>query len=249
MNSVGSIAGRLAIRLPIRTDMFSKQSLCRFLKNKKEVERSVSFLKRNGFIPHPCEPKNWDLSYILPQICDGNFLDLGSWESYILENVIRKGVQGMKFGIDLQRPVRLIEGVNYLVGDMVATGLPSGFFRNISCVSVLEHGVDIGRFVSEAARLLQDRGRLFVTFDYWDPKVTPANGLYGLDWQPLDKQSVNMLIQACRRNDLFRVSQMDWRIEEAVIREGYCSPDPSVSYTFGLLVFEKRSKWVGCHLP
>jgi hypothetical protein len=164
---------------------------------------------------------------------------MGSSDSYILKNVALKNIRGEKYGIDLREPDIPVRGVKYRVGNLMDTRLPTGYFKNITCLSVIEHEVDFSRFSDEVARLLEFGGRLFVTFDYWNPKVKPPITMYGLNWQPLDAQMLTQLIHICKEHSLYLVQDIDWTLGEAVIREGYYSPHPDISYTFGLLVFEK----------
>lgn len=228
---------------PIQSDVqMPGASLCTILQSRSEVRQSVRFLKENGYTLHPCEPKNWDLAHILPAIGrEGNFLDMGSWESHVLRNLARRDdFRGELFGIDLQEPSSQLPRVNNVVGDLMETGLPTASFRYITCISVIEHGVDLPRFMTEASRLLEPGGRLFVTFDYWDPRITPPQKLYGLTWQPLDRPAVEALIRHGRDQGLQLVEPMQWQLGEAVIRHGYHSPEPALAYTFGLTTFEKR---------
>jgi hypothetical protein len=217
-----------------------RTSLCKLLRRKVEVEECTRYLKRNGLVSHSLRCKDWDLAHIIPAIGDGNFLDMGSSDSYILKNLSIKGIRGEKFGIDLRQPDVPVNDVRYLLGDLTETALPDGHFANITCLSVLEHQVDFGRFAAEAGRLLATGGCLFVTFDYWEPKVRPPARLYQLDWQPLDAALVKALIRACAEAGLHLLQEFDWRTENAVIHWGYYSPHPDVAYTFGLAVFVKR---------
>lgn len=214
--------------------------LCKFLKSRAEIDECTVFLHQNGFASHNVTCKDWDLAHIIPEIGDGNFLDLGSSDSYILKNVALKKIRGEMYGIDLREPDGPVKGVKYIVGDLTDTKLPDKFFRNITCLSVIEHDVDSSKFASEVGRLLEDKGRLLVTFDYWNPKIVSPIKMYDLNWQPLDKQSLNVFIDVCKENGLFLVEDMQWAINEAVIRWGYYSPHRTMSYTFGLAVFEKR---------
>lgn len=215
---------------------------CKLLKTRQEIELCTSFLKRYGFISHNLTCKDWDLAHIIPEIGGGNFLDMGSSDSYILKNIALKKIRGELYGIDLREPDVPIKGVKYIVGDLMDTKLPGKFFRNITCLSVIEHEVDYNKFARETSRLLEDGGRLYVTFDYWNPKVVPPIKMYGLDWNPLDEQSLRRFISICEENNLALIQDMDWSIKDAVIREGYYSPHPDVSYTFGMAVFEKKAK-------
>ncbi len=211
--------------------------LCKFLQSRAQVETCTEFLYRNGYASHSLKCKDWDLAHLVSQIGDGNFLDMGSSDSYILKNLLRKGVKGAKYGIDLRDPDQPLRGVEYLIGDLLQTPLADGFCTNITCLSVLEHGVDYQAFAREAARLLHPGGRLFVTFDYWEPLVVPTIDLYGRPWQPLDRQRLLTLVTACTSVGLNLVQDIDWETQEAVIGPDYYSPDPSLSYTFGLVVF------------
>ena len=215
-------------------------NLCKFLKSRTEVDECTEFLHRNGFASHNLVCKDWDLAHIVSEIGDGNFLDMGSSDSYILKNLTLKNIQGDLYGIDFQDPDVPIPRVKYLKGDLMDTGLPSQHFANISCLSVIEHEVDLERFTSEVSRLLQTGGRLFVTFDYWEPKLISPVRLYGLNWQPLDKEKVCQFIDVCDRQGLKLLNEMDWSLGEAVIHYGYYSPHPTMKYTFGMAVFEKR---------
>ncbi len=214
-------------------------NLCKFLKYKSEVDDCTTFLHRNGFASHNLICKDWDIAHIVSEIGDGNFLDMGSSDSYILKNLTLKNIKGDLYGIDFNDPDVPIPRVSYLKGDLMETGLPSQHFANISCLSVIEHEVDFDRFTSEVSRLLQPGGRLFVTFDYWEPKVIPPVRLYGLAWQPLDKQKVYQFIEACNRQSLHLVNEMDWTLGDPVIHYGYYAPHPLMKYTFGMVVFEK----------
>ena len=98
-------------------------------------------------------------------------LDMGCQGSIVLDNAKKLGLAGEKIGIDLvELPAR--EGIRLIKGDLTDTGLPAAHFDYLTCLSVIEHGVDVRAFVAECARLLKPGGKLFVTFDYWNPKIT-----------------------------------------------------------------------------
>jgi SAM-dependent methyltransferase len=218
----------------------SGRKLCEFLKTVDEVNKSTLFLKDNGYMSHALPCKDWDIARIVPEIGNGNFLDMGSCESYILTNVMLRETSGEKFGIDLRMPTVNVPGVEYLVGDLMSVPITNGYFRYITCLSVIEHQVNLSLFAREASRLLEVGGKLFVTFDYWHPGIKPSIQLYGLAWQPLDRPLVEYFITECNRVGLFLVENVDWTIQDQVIREGYYSPEVGIRYTFGILTFEKK---------
>lgn len=215
---------------------------CKILQNRAEVDACTAWLKRHGYVTHASAVcKNWDLAHLLPTVGDGNFLDMGSSDSYILRNLALKRIRGELHGIDLRAPDFPVEGVTHQVGDLMRTPYADGHFSYISCLSVLEHAVDYDRFAAEVARLLAPGGRAFVTFDYWEPRVVPPVQLYGLDWRPLDAAMVRDFIVACARYGLALTGGMDSTTGEPLICWGYSSPHREVSYSFGMTEFRKAS--------
>lgn len=219
---------------------YPKSSLCSFLKSKQEIEECSKWLRQNGYISHQLVCKDWDLARIIPLIGDDNFLDMGSSDSYILQNLRLKKIRGKKYGIDLRENNAPARGVKYIVGDIVNTKFPRNFFKNITCLSVIEHGIDIVKLARESARILKKRGRIFITFDYWEPKIDLRVKMFGLSWRPLDKKDVEALILEFEKNGLYLIEAMDWKTDKAVIDQKYGSPHPEASYTFGMAVFEKK---------
>lgn len=221
------------------SDASFRNNLCKFLKNKNEIEECTHFLNKNGFVSHNLACKDWDIAHIVSEVGDGNFLDMGSSDSYILKNISLKRIKGEKYGIDFQNPDVPINDVKYIVGDLTNTGLPNQHFKNITCLSVLEHEVDFNKFAAEVSRLLELNGRLYVTFDYWDPKVISPIKLYDLVWQPLDQEKLLEFINVCKNYGLRLIQDFDSTLGEPVIHWGYYGPHPTIAYTFGMAVFEK----------
>lgn len=215
--------------------------LCKLLKSRKEVEECTDFLKKNGFVSHNLKCKDWDIAHLISAIGEGNFLDMGSSDSYILKNLCIRRTAGEKYGVDLQEPDVPLSDVNYSIGDLMNTGLPGEHFDAVTCLSVLEHQVDYDRFAAEASRLLRNGGRLFITFDYWEPKIKTPVKLYNLDWQPLDRTLVEQLIKACSDKGLQIDAPFDYSLGKPVIKWGYYAPHPDVSYTFAMASFTKKA--------
>ena len=220
--------------------LYKIYKVCKFLKSQNEVDICTHYLKINGYVGHRLGCKNWDLAHVLANLSDGNFLDMGSSDSYILQNVIIKGIKGEKYGIDLQHPDQLIEGVKYIQGNLIDTKLPDNFFANVTCLSVIEHQINFDYFAKEVSRILMKGGKLYLTFDYWEPKVSPSLKIFELAWNPLGKEDVKQLLNFCKKYNLNLVQDIDWETQNPVINQTYHSPDPSISYTFGILVFKKQ---------
>lgn len=213
--------------------------MCKFLKFESEIDRCTDYLKQTGYASHSLPCKNWEIAHIISVLSDGNLLDMGSTDSFILKNALVKGVKGEKYGVDLRAPNASSGAIKYITGDLHSVPMPDSHFKNITCLSVIEHGVELERFAKEASRLLSPGGRLYISFDYWVPKINPNTTLYGLKWEPLDNGDVMRLVSYCEKYKLRLDGNIDWSLGEKVIRPGYYSPRTGISYTFGMLVFKK----------
>jgi SAM-dependent methyltransferase len=216
------------------------KSLCKFLKSKTEIYHCTQYLNKHRYASHRLRCKDWDIANIIADLSDGNLLDMGSWDSYILKNAVIKGLRGDKYGIDLQKPAIEVNEVKYVLGDLLETDFPDSFFQNITCLSVIEHEINLNKFAYEVSRLLTERGKLYLTFDYWTPKVRTDFQIFGKEWNLFDSKDVLKLIEELQNKDLFLVQDVDWSLEKPVINSRYYSPDPKIGYTFGLLVFQKK---------
>jgi len=215
--------------------------MCKFLKSRSEVVECTEYLHNNGYFSHELLCKDWDIAHIIADLSDGNLLDMGSSDSYILKNAVKKQIRGEKIGIDLRQSNVPVLGVKYIVGDLMNVPLSDHYFQNITCLSVIEHEVDYLQFATEASRLLKENGKLYVTFDYWKPKIHTNMTLYNLEWNILDDIDVDCLVRACYQQGLVLNGEIDWTLGEPVITQGYYSPNPNIHYTFGMLVFQKKT--------
>lgn len=228
-----------------------KPNLNFFLRTRSEIDQCTQFLKENGLMEHGLSCKNFDMAYILPHIGDGNILDMGSCGSFVLYNTVKKGCVGEKHGIDLMYPEDYVltwppehtvvtEGVSCIKGDLMNPPYEDGKFQYITCLSVMEHEVDLSKLAEHCSRLLSAGGKLFLTFDYWDPKIdTTGKELYGLKWNILSRQEVEAMISIFQSKGLQITGEIDWATDEAVINPAFCSPF-DVAYTFGVFEFEKK---------
>jgi SAM-dependent methyltransferase len=221
--------------------MYSTTLNC-FLQTHAEIGDYTEFLRKHQLAEHRLDCKNWDLGKIAFNLGDGNLLDMGCMDSFILHNASKIGYKGLKYGIDLIDPRgQNVPGCQFFQGDLMHTPFQSGLFQYLTCLSVIEHGVDYNAFASECSRLLASGGKLFLTYDYWDPKVsTKGMPLYGLEWNVLCKSEVLQVVDACSKNGMELGSEIDWKTTDQVIRPGYMSPYPGIAYTFGILMFVKK---------
>jgi len=218
------------------------------LQGPEEIVMSTAVLKANELIPNEaCPPKDWDLQQALGNIDFLKFakygnvdvLDMGCQGSVVLNNCKKMEITGKKIGIDFVE-VPADEGITHVVGDITKTGFEDASFDAITCLSVLEHGVDGYKFFSECSRLLRPDGRLSLSFDYWDPKLRTNATPFGLPWSIFSRAEAEIIITIAKSYG-FEVtpgSTDDWSVDKPVIYPGYFSPCEH-SYTFCFLAFKK----------
>lgn len=210
------------------------------LQTVSEYEKAVNELRQCGLVPHNDLPKNWDhlsaLTAILNQK-DGkaSVLDAGG-ETYspLVHWLYLYGYRDLYVAnLSFDKPFR--QGpIQYLPEDIIHTSFPDASFDVITCLSVIEHGVDIEEFLTEAKRLLRDGGQLILSTDYW-PNGVDSEGVtaYGLDWDPFDADGVTELAETAESVGFRTLTELDdlsatdrpvsWRDRE---------------YTFALVRFE-----------
>lgn len=188
--------------------------MIRVLQNWEEIGRATKFLEGEGLPRHVSPEKCWDLHQLFGVVKgyarSAAILDMGCGGVHILNFLHAMGFSELA-GIDLEisvfdrlaqlsrmrrertwrQPFRLRRS------DLTSTRFPSNRFDFITCVSVLEHGVDQQAFLREASRLLRPGGTLFITADYWeDPlDMSDAPNPFGLPWKVLSRQDVMQLIK------------------------------------------------------
>lgn len=158
----------------------------RTLKTREEYQATITQLRTLRLHRHFNPPKNWDglaaLDFILQHTnTTARILDAGG-EVYspLVEWLFLYGYRRLH-AINLAFAHDFAHGpIQYRKGDCTATPYPSGHFDVVTCLSVIEHGVDFERFLRESHRILRDDGILIVSTDYWVESVD-TTGLRAFD--------------------------------------------------------------------
>jgi SAM-dependent methyltransferase len=150
------------------------------LQGSSEVAYAVRALNNASLHLHPDHNKNWDnllaISHTLVWADEHDaVLDAGAGdESAYLPGLRDLGYDNL-IGCNLDRhddyKAGLKNGILYAYADITATPYPRDCFAFVSCLSVIEHGVDWRAFLCEMRRILVPNGGLFVSFDYWPTKL------------------------------------------------------------------------------
>ena len=223
------------------------------LQNWHEIGAATLALQRAGLPLHDTVQKNWD-QYLLWQLAapldrQAHLVDLGCGAGHALKLLHTLGfahLSGVDFQISYTLRLRQLRGAwqqrgrkPYALcrGDLTRTPLADASQDVVLSISTIEHGVDVGQFLSEASRLLKPGGLLFVTTDYWEEKLRPDGAVreFGLPWRVFSRPEIEALIEQAQRTRLVldKEGSVPACEEQTVWWHGQ-------NYTFLALVFRKQ---------
>jgi SAM-dependent methyltransferase len=143
------------------------------LKTRSQWELARAQVRNLGLMEHADGCKNWDALAALATILDHTtpasaVLDAGAeWYSPILPSLFLYGYENL-VGINLEFRKSARRGpIRYEPGDLTHSRFDDQTFDAISCLSVIEHGVDLNAYFREMHRILKPNGILITSTDYW----------------------------------------------------------------------------------
>lgn len=185
----------------------------------EDLGKAVHSMQQAGLTSHPHTMKDWDMFQINDLLNNypknAYILDMGCGGSHVLRLFYEKGFVNCT-GIDLtisrtdrmtqvkfmfsrkpKRPYRRMKRPYRLMRmNMMKTNFPDSYFDLVVSLSVIEHEVDLNAFFKEAYRILKNGGVLFLTTDYWEPKIsTDQLKIYGLKWNIFSKKELENLVR------------------------------------------------------
>jgi SAM-dependent methyltransferase len=217
-----------------------------------EIGEATLKLQRQGLPTHSTTQKNWDLSLLYDVLCEEDrnlkIVDLGCGAGETLEFLAAMGFKNI-CGVDLLISMRLklsriakmarrktfVPPFSLKKGDITKTSLPDSRVDFAACISVIEHGVDVGGFLREAHRIIKPKGKLFITTDYWHDKIPVRGFEFGLPWEIFSLREINTLIDQANNIGfkLVPCSEVPVCIEKTINWH-------NAEYTFIQLLFEKN---------
>ncbi|HET6256283.1 MAG TPA: methyltransferase domain-containing protein [Puia sp.] len=176
---------------------------------------------------HRDRPKNWDslAAYIIIQRYCGdksaNILDAGG-EVYsaILPQLESAGYKNLRCNnlVFKKGIVRRKGSILYEYGDITGTSYANGCYDAITCLSVIEHGVNIAAFFKEMSRILKPGGVLFVSTDYWyDPINTEGKFAYGVPIRIFSAKQIANVVQVATIHGFKLAGPLDLTCADRVV--------------------------------
>lgn len=203
-----------------------------FLLRKLKIVRNVSIGELN---------KSWDIlnfkNFIFKYLNKyDSILDIGCYGSEILLCLHMLGYKNLS-GIDLNDGIfnmPLQKKINYSICDFMNTGFDNNSFKAITAVSVIEHGFNAQKLLSEMSRILKIGGFILISFDYWPDKIdTSKIKLFNMEWNIFSKKEVKSLINQASDYNLKLINKISFDASsKAISHVGF-------DYTFGIIIFKK----------
>ena len=213
------------------------------LQTRNEWEKALEQVEALGLPPHPDPPKSWDslaaLSLILERTESGaRILDAGSeLYSVILPWLFLYGYEDL-WGVNLELDRAHKRGpIRYEYGDITRTRFDDETFDTVTCLSVIEHGVNLELYFKEMSRILRRNGHLITSTDYWDFEVdTSGKVAYGVPIHVFTKEEIYSALNMAKRFHLEPISQLNLDCGEKAVRWYQYNLD----YTYLLFSLQKK---------
>ena len=195
------------------------------LKSREDVELALKIIKNSNLNSHSDVEKNWDSLIALKIILQNSspssrILDAGGDFSSIILNWLYQFNYKHLFALNLIFKKRIRKGnIEYIPGDLTKSRFPDNYFDIITCLSVIEHGVDGDEYFLEMNRILKPNGLLITSTDYWISKIdTKGLVAYNNPIYIFDKKSIEILLEKAK-NYGFRVfgNNVELNCQEKVV--------------------------------
>jgi hypothetical protein len=193
------------------------------LKKQEEVVASTAQVRSLGLPLVPEHTKNWDTLAALDLILkttgtNANIFDAGGARySMILPWLFLYGYKNLiAENLDFQEP-RHRGPIIYRHGDITKTDFHDNCIDAITCLSVIEHGVDLKAYFNEMSRILKPGGILITSADYYETPIdTLGQTAYGCPIHIFNKNEIIQALEIAKRCGLELISPLDLSSDEKV---------------------------------
>jgi SAM-dependent methyltransferase len=212
------------------------------LLSEQEWRDARAQVRRLRLPPHRDPYKNWDQLAAIDLILrrtdhSARILDAGAvigsrvlpWlEMYGCTELV--GINP-KFDEPLQRGA-----IRYLHGDITQTPFEDNSFDVITCMSVIEHGVESAAYLSETARILKPNGYLITSVDYYCERVdTHGKRAYGVPIHIYNTPEILSLLELANQVGLVSTGQLQLHCQDKPISWR------GLNYTFLIFTLQKTA--------
>jgi SAM-dependent methyltransferase len=216
------------------------------LRTEAETRAATAEIARLGLPSHPDQVKNWDTLAALGVLLDSTrpsdrILDAGAADYSTLLPILATYRYKHLYGCNLEFDEPRQRGpVEFRYGDLTATDYPGSAFGSITCLSVIEHGVDLSAYFKEMARLLRPGGLLVTSTDYWsEPIDTTGLVAYGSQVHVFTSTEITAGLEIAKSYGLELTGPLELSCKDRVVTW----PRFGLRYTF--VVFTLRKVDVG----
>jgi SAM-dependent methyltransferase len=169
-------------------------------------------------------PKNWDSLAALDVILsntnkDARILDAGAeLYSTILQWLYLYGYRRL-IGNNLVFKKPLQRGsIRFETGDITKTHFDNESFDAVTCLSVIEHGVDLVTFFSEMKRIIKPNGILFISTDYYEQEIDTSDKFsYGVPIKVFSEDEIRNLIRIAEKEGFKPIKEQSYKVNEKPI--------------------------------
>ncbi|KMQ50161.1 type 11 methyltransferase [Chitinispirillum alkaliphilum] len=206
------------------------------LKSSDEWQKCCIEVEKLRLPSHPSPQKNWDSLISLGEIINhvsspkAKILDAGAtMDSVILPWLYIYGYRNLT-GLNLSFNRTIFRGsICYEHGDMTNTRFKDNFFDAVSCLSVVEHGVNLTMFFREMNRIIKPGGILVLSTDYWpSPIETGHIRAFDTDFKVFNKKTLEEMFKIAATNGFSLHGETDTNCKDKAV----AWDEHNIEYTF-----------------
>jgi SAM-dependent methyltransferase len=194
------------------------------LKTQAEVDAAVAEAARLRLPPCGDAAKTWDTLGALREVLTRTtpaaaVLDAGAeLYSRLLPWLYLYGYRNL-IGNNLVFDGALQQGpIRYEQGDITSMRFAAASFDAVTCLSVIEHGVNLDAFFREMARVLKPGGVLVTSTDYFEaPTDTRGLAAYGVPIHVFTKPEILEAVEIAKGHDLHLTGPLDPSTQDRVV--------------------------------
>lgn len=215
---------------------------CTVLRSEREVRESVAQIERLGLPPVALHAKNWDSLAALDLILrntdtSARIFDAGGeLYSMILPWLCLYGYRNLTAANLVFEKKQHRGPIAYEHADITRTKYSDHSLDAVTCLSVIEHGVDLDAYFREMSRIVRHGGLLITSTDYYETPVdTKGQQAYGVPIHIFTRDEITQALTLAEKYGFSLIAPLDLRADEKVVHwEQY-----NLRYTFVIFSLRK----------